>query len=678
MPILAATNVRVHYGTDVILDGVSLSVEPGERIGIVGRNGGGKTTLLKAIVGAIKPDGGEISIQKGKRIGYLKQDPDLDLEETLRDSAEGAFAELHRLHGQLHRVFDEMATAQGDALDRLLKDQERLEARIESAGGYVIDHKIDATLHGLGFTDAQFAIRCEDLSGGQRARLALARLLLESPDALLLDEPTNHLDIDGCLWLESFLKDEFFGAVLMVSHDRYLLNNVVHRIIEVDFGRLIDYPGSYTAFREIRAQRRLTQQRSFDKQQTKFKQQEAYIRKYKTGQRAKEARGRQLKLDREKETAIERPMELSTLRLSLPKAPRSGDQVITARRLGTRYDNVDHRTGELVEGEAAQKILYHDLDITIGRGERWGIIGPNGAGKSTLARCLLGEQKPDVGFTKIGSNVLVGHYKQTSEGVDPELTVHRYIQREVKRNTDGLVELSEQQSRDLAGAFMFSGSEQDKEMMVLSGGEISRCRLAALIASAKNLLVLDEPTNHLDIPSAERLEEALSIDGGYTGTVILISHDRALIDAVCDHIIALDGEGNAEIVIGNYTDWRRKHTQRQREAQTRLDAEREEKRWKVKQRRAQQEAQRVKQVKQESGPASSNNMRRMLERMTVEQLEKKIEEVENRIAGADQALADPEVWRDGKKMDRLSAERHKLVEELEPLEFEWSRRAEGE
>ncbi len=675
MPILAATNITVHFGTDVILDGVTLSVEPGERVGIVGRNGGGKSTFLKAIAGEIKPDGGDVSVQKGKRVGYLKQDPDLDPEDTLRDAAEGAFAELHHLHVKLNKVFDEMATAEGGDLDKLLKDQERLESQIESAGGYAIDHKIDATLHGLGFTDAQFAIKCKDLSGGQRARLALARLLLESPDAILLDEPTNHLDIEGCLWLENFLKDEFAGAVLMVSHDRYLLDHVVDRIIEVEFARLIDYPGSYSAFREIRAQRRLTQQRSFDKQQTKFKQQEAYIRKYKTGQRAKEARGRQLKLDREKEQSIEKPLELSTLRLSLPKAPRSGDQVLTTRRLGKRYDNVDHITGELIEGEAAQKVLFHDQDITISRGERWGIIGPNGAGKSTLARCMLGEQMPDEGFTKIGSNVLVGHFKQTSEGVDPELTVYRYIQREVKRNTDGEVELSEQQARDLAGAFLFSGSEQDKEMLVLSGGEKSRCRLAALIASAKNLLVLDEPTNHLDIPSAERLEETLSIEGGYTGTVILISHDRALIDSVCDHVIALDGEGNAEIVIGNYTDWRQKHTLKLRAAQEQLEAEREEERRKEKQRRAQIEAQKAKEAK----PAkSTNNKQRMLERLSMEQLEQKIEQIEQGIAQADAQMNDPDVWRDAKKMDRISADRQKLTEELEPLEFEWSRRAEGE
>jgi ATP-binding cassette subfamily F protein 3 len=674
MPILAATNLRVHYGPDIILDGVSLSVEPGERIGIVGRNGGGKSTLLRSIAGELKPDGGEIVIQKGKRIGYLKQDPVLDPEETLRDAAEGAFAELHRLHVKLHGVFDEMATAPGDALDRLMKDQERIEAQIESSGGYAIDHKIDATLHGLGFTDSQFAIRCKDLSGGQRARLALARLLLEAPDAILLDEPTNHLDIEGCLWLESFLKEEFAGAVLMVSHDRYLLDNVVHRIIEVEFGRLIDYPGSYSAFREIRAQRRLTQQRTFDRQQTEFKRQEAYIRKYKTGQRAKEAKGRQSKLDREKEQAIERPMELSTLRLALPKAPRSGDQVITARRLGKRYDNVDHRTGERIEGDGSQKVLFHDLDATISRGERWGIIGPNGAGKTTLARCLLGVQKADEGFSKIGSSVLIGHYTQSSDAVDPDLTVYRYIQREVKKNTDGAVELSEQQARDLAGAFLFSGSEQDKEMLVLSGGEKSRCRLAALIASAKNLLVLDEPTNHLDIPSAERLEEALSIDGGYAGTVILISHDRALIDAVCDHVIALDGEGNAETALGNYTDWRQKHSTRQREAQVELEAEREEDRRKEKQRRAQQETARAKQPK----PVSTNNQQRMLERLSMAQLEAKIEEAENRIADADRKLSDPGVWRDGKQMDRLSAERQQCVEELEPLEFEWSRRAEGE
>jgi len=673
MPILAATNLRVQYGTDVVLDGVSLSVEPGERIGVVGRNGGGKSTLLRALAGALKPDGGDVNLQKGRRVGYLKQDPDLEPDETLRDAAEGAFAELHRLHVKLHDVFDAMAHAAGDELDRLLKEQERLESRIESEGGYAIDHKIDATLHGLGFTDSQFAIKCKDLSGGQRARLALARLLLESPDALLLDEPTNHLDIDGRLWLESFLKDEYTGSVVMVSHDRYLLDNVVDRIVEVEFARLIDYPGSYTAFRETRAQRRLTQQRAFEKQQTEFKRQEEYIRKYKTGQRAKEARGRQLKLERQKQGALEKPMELSAMRLTLPKAPRSGDQVVTARGLGKRYENIDHRTGHRIEGERSDKVLFHDLDITISRAERWGIIGPNGAGKTTLARCLLGEQKADEGFAKIGSNVHVGHFKQTSEGLDPDLTVHRAIQKEVKRNTDNEVELSEQQSRDLAGAFLFPGDEQEKEVRVLSGGEKSRVRLAALIASAKNLLVLDEPTNHLDIPSAERLEEALSIEGGFDGAVLLISHDRALIDAVCDHVIALDGDGGAEIVIGNYSDWRSRHNARQREAQSAHDARRDEERSKGKQRRAQDEARRAK----SAPPPTSNNRQRLLERMSVEQLETKIEEIQSRIAEADAQMTDPDTWRDGPKMETITTERQRLTEELEPLEFEWSRRAEG-
>ncbi|HRJ50250.1 MAG TPA: ATP-binding cassette domain-containing protein, partial [Phycisphaerales bacterium] len=253
MSVLAATNIRVIFGSRVILDGASLSIEPGERLGVVGRNGAGKSTLLKVMAGMIVPDEGSVSIQRGSRAGYLHQDPVLLMDDTLREAAERAFEALHDLHEEQHRLFDQMALVTGEDLDRLLKKQEDVERRIDAMGGYAIDHRIDQVLHGLGFTDAQFSIKVSGLSGGQRGRLALARLLLEEPDVLLLDEPTNHLDIDGRLWLEDFLRNHFKGAVVVISHDRYLLDNVVDRIIETEQCRLIDYPGNYAAFIELRA-----------------------------------------------------------------------------------------------------------------------------------------------------------------------------------------------------------------------------------------------------------------------------------------------------------------------------------------------------------------------------------------------------------------------------------------
>ncbi|MCA9282697.1 MAG: ATP-binding cassette domain-containing protein [Phycisphaeraceae bacterium] len=683
MPLLAATNLKHAFGTDIILDGVSLSIESGERVGLVGRNGQGKSTLMKALTGLLKPDSGEVVVQRGCRAGYLHQDPNLNREETLRDAAEGAFAELHSLHQQLHAVYDQMAEASDAQLDKLLRKQEELERKIEAAGGYAIDHKIDETLHGLGFTDAQFSIKVKDLSGGQKGRLALAKLLLESPDILLLDEPTNHLDIAGRLWLEDFLKNDFRGAVLLVSHDRRLLDNVVTRIVEVEQGRLIDYPGNYAKFRELRAERREVQLRAWESQQTKWRQEQAFIDKYRAGQRAKQAKGRESRLQRARtDDALERPVELSNLDFEFPRAERSGEIVAVARGLSKSYPNDDGTT----------KVLFNDLDITIARGERWGIIGPNGAGKSTLVRCVLGETKPDAGTVRLGSNVVVGHYKQTHEGLDHSLNVFRYLQKVIIEENPGQM-LSEQQARNLAGAFLFSGSEQEKELGVLSGGERSRAVLAGLLASAKNVLVLDEPTNHLDISSSERLEEALALPkkadsfesgdenkrtSAFDGTLILISHDRALIDACCNHLLVLDGNGNAEVFLGNYTQWHDRELERARERKRAEDSAKS--RQAADERAAKEQAEREAQQRQKPKPnksnAASGGSGSELERMNTSQLEKRIEQIENRIAEIDKSMADPDVWADARKCAKLGDERTRLVRELEPLEFEWMRRAE--
>ncbi len=652
MSLVAVNNVQFSYNDTIILDGCTFALEAGERIGIVGRNGTGKSTLLRLITGHGKPDQGTVEIQRNVRVGYLTQDPDLDPEDTLRDAAEGAFEQLHQLHGELHRVFDDMAEADEAALARLMRRQEQLEREIEAAGGYAIDHRIDSVLHGLGFTDAQFPIKVRDLSGGQKGRLALARLLLEEPDVLLLDEPTNHLDIDGRLWLEEFLVSQFRGAVVMISHDRYMLDRVVSRIVEVEQGRLIEYPGNYDKFRELRAERRLTMQRAWEKEQTKFKQEEAFIRKYRAGQRAKQARGRESRLERAKQSSsLERPMELASLKLELPRAERSGDLVVVTRGLSKSYTNDD----------GSRKRLFHDVDVSIERGERWGIIGPNGAGKTTLVSCLLGEMEADAGKINLGSRLSVGYFRQTQVHVDMEQPVYRFLQNVIRKENEG-VTLSEQQSRNLAGAFLFSGEDQEKDLSVLSGGERARAMLAALIASSKNLLVLDEPTNHLDIPSAERLEEAFSMDGGYDGTLILISHDRALIDATCDHLLVLDGKGGCEVFLGNYTQWHERELKRAREAVSSTPKREKEK-------APPPPTPEVKKTKKQKrrGPYSSLRM---------EDLEKRIEEVEGEIARVDEAINDPDTWTDPLKSAKLTEKREELAAKLAPLEEEWVERLE--
>ena len=478
MPVLSATNITHSFGDHTILQGVSISVEPGERVGVVGRNGCGKSTLLKILAGIFTAESGTVVAQRGTLVGYLHQDPDLRERDTLKQAAMRAFDRLHALQDELEDVFKRMGDSSGDELEKLLREQERIERAIDASGGYAVEHLVDQVLHGLGFTDAQFDILVKDLSGGQRARVALARLLLEQPGVLLLDEPTNHLDVQG---REGFLRDSYRGAVILISHDRYMLDRVVDRIVEVEQMRLVEYPGNYAAFRKQRVERRITQLRAYEKQQTMFKREEAFIRQFRAGQRAKQAKGRESRLDRAKEDAIERPIELSELRLNLPKAERAGDIIIAAREVSKSYPNEDGTT----------KVLFDRLSLQIERGERWGIIGPNGAGKSTLVRCLLGEQELDSGTVKLGAKLAVGHFTQTHGDLDPEKTVYRHIQDTIRKETDEKVMMPEQDARNLAGAFLFSGKDQERPLGVMSGGERARAVLAALLASAKNLLVLD-------------------------------------------------------------------------------------------------------------------------------------------------------------------------------------------
>jgi ATP-binding cassette subfamily F protein 3 len=672
MPLISSTNIAHTYGHRQILDGVSLNLEPGERIGIVGRNGCGKSTFLKILAGIIKPDDGEVSLQRGMTAGYLHQDHKLDPEDTLRGAAEAAFEKLHDLHKQLDDVFHKMETAQGDELDKLMKKQSTLEAEMEQAGGYAVDHKIDEVLHGLGFTDAQFSIPVRGLSGGQKGRVALAKLLLQAPDVLLLDEPTNHLDIEGRLWLEHYLVDEFKGAVLIISHDRYLLDNVVDSIVEIERGRLIEYPGNYADFREIRSQRRLTQLRAFENQQDTFRKEKAFILKYKAGQRARQARGRQSKLTRAiEQTSLERPVEMEAFKLNLPRAERSGDIVISARGISKQYKAED----------GSMKTLFKNLDLQISRGERWGILGPNGAGKTTLVRVLLGEIAPDEGKVQIGSRVTVGHFKQTHEHIDGAKQVYRYIQDIIKKEVVG-VQYSEQEARDLAGAFLISGSDQDREMGSLSGGERARAVLAGLLASAKNLLVLDEPTNHLDIPSAERLEMALTPGeterDGYNGSMILISHDRALLDSTCDHMIILDGQGNAKVFHGGYTEWKEKDDAEKSAEAKEAAAEKERRdRDASRARKAEEEKKQAERERAAQRAKANPDLAKLADKigkMKTDQIEKRIAEIEAQIAKIDKELNSGDHWHDNAKMNKLGADRKKLADELEPLEMEYFNR----
>lgn len=661
MPLLALANVSHSYGTHLVLDGATESIEPGEKVGLVGRNGQGKTTLMKVMMGELNPDSGTVNLQRGARVGYLSQDPSLDPEETLRDAAEGAFEQLHELHRQQHMVYDQLATAQGDELKRLMRKQAELDGAIEAAGGYAIDHKIDAMLHGLGFSEEQFPIKVRNLSGGQKGRLGLAKLLLQQPDLLLLDEPTNHLDIVGRQWLENFLAEEYPGAVIVVSHDRWLLDRVVDRIIEVERGMIRDYPGNYHKYLELRRERQLTEARVFEKQQDKIRSEEEFIRRYRAGQRAKQAQGRLARLDRfKRDELVDRPIGLDVMNLALPKAPPCGDQVLSADGISKRY---------------GEKVLFDDLSVSIMRGDRIGLIGPNGAGKTTLARCLLGELEPDQGRVRGGSRLSVGYYRQLHDHLDQSLRVWEYL-RSVIVSLDGQAKASEQQARDLAGAFLFSGNDQEKPLSLLSGGERSRVVLAGLVAGAHNVLVLDEPTNHLDIPSAERLEQVLADDEtGFGGTLLLISHDRALLEATCDKLLVFDGQGKVTEFLGTYSEWDRKQRERANE-EARREVERRAAKGKASSAKPQAAA---RGAAVSAAPVKTATDKRLaaLAKMTLEQVEKAIEQAQAKIKAIDAQLLDPQVYRDHAKMTKLQEQRGAVAGELEPLEFEWARRAEG-
>ncbi len=659
MAVVTAANVVLAFGDRHVLDGANLTLAPGEHVGMVGRNGCGKSTLMKLIagLGGLKPQAGQIQVARGATVGYLHQDPDLDADRTLRQEAGRAFDHLNALHAKLDGLTHDMAEASGDALERLLKQYEQVEHEVEAAGGYAVDHKIEATLHGVGLGDETFDVPVSGLSGGQRGRLALAKLLLSEPDVLLLDEPTNHLDIAGRQWLEEYLTG-YGGAVIVISHDRWLLNRAVTKIYEIEEGRVYEYPGNYDQYRELRAERRAALLRQYEKQQEKVKREQAYIDRYRAGQRSRQAKGREKRLDRfRRDDMMDRPIEQGDVAIRMRPVPRCSEQVITAEHVRKAYDGVT---------------LFNDVTITIKRGDRIGVIGPNGAGKSTLVRCLIGEQAADGGTSRIGSGVELGHYRQTHEHMNLDATVVEYLQRFVPNET-------EQEARDLAGAFLFSGLDQDKPLGVLSGGERSRAALAGLVVAGHNVLVLDEPTNHLDIPSAERLEDALrhftrdtkgygqnALQGG--GTLILITHDRMLLDDLVDQLIVLDGLGGAKHFLGTYSDYIESLRAAVRQDTTPKPQPKP---------RNKSSKKKGKTTKTESTPgARAKRKQTALSLVKQEDLEARIEKIEGQIEQVDAQLADPDTYRDPEKAKKLQLKREELAADLEPLEEEWMARAE--
>jgi ATP-binding cassette subfamily F protein 3 len=516
MSILTASDLAKSYGAQDVFWDVSLQIGRGDKVALIGPNGHGKSTLLRLLAGLDTPTAGRVHQARGLRIGWLPQHPDLPGERSLYEEMLTVFADLQAQQAELRELERAMAdpARREDALARYGQAQ----TRFEMAGGYTYESRIRRVLGGLGFREEEHQFPISRLSGGQKTRALLARLLLEGPDLLLLDEPTNYLDLSALEWLEGYLI-EWPGSLVVVAHDRYFLDKVVSRVWELAFGRLEEYPGNYSRYVELRSERMARRLTEYQAQQEHIQKTEEFIRRYKAGQRHKEARGRQKRLDRLER--LERPRELQTMRLSMPVAPRSGDLVLTTSELvvGHHTDDGDLR-------------LFSCPDLNLRRGERAALIGPNASGKTTFIRIILGQLPPLAGEVRLGASLRIGYLAQAvgANGLDSK----RAILDEIL----DVENLPLEKARGFLGRFLFSGDEVFKPIGDLSGGERMRVALAKLTLTKPNFLVLDEPTTHLDIASQEVLQEVLS---EFDGTILFVSHDRYLIEALATQVWAIEG-----------------------------------------------------------------------------------------------------------------------------------------
>jgi ATP-binding cassette subfamily F protein 3 len=537
MPIVNVVDVEKSYGSDLVFSGVNFQIQEQDRIGLIGPNGEGKSTLLNLLAGREEPDKGSIAIARSLRIGYLTQIVDFQPENTLREEMLAVFDQVRAWEHELEDLARAMseAASRGRETEReaLMQQYAELQQRFEHAGGYTYDYKVSQVLDGLGFTREQQASPVRHLSGGQQTRAALGKLLLQEPDLLLLDEPTNHLDLAALEWLESYLAG-WKGAMVVVAHDRYFLDKVVSRIIELAFGRIEEYPGNYSQYLRLREERMERRMREYEAQQAHIAHTEEFIRRYKAGQRSREARGRQKLLDRLER--VERPREFQSMQFEFNSVVDSGQVVLSTQNLVVGYPA--SRAG------SEDNVLMHVADLEVLRGDRIGLIGPNGSGKTTLLRTITGRQAPLAGHVYPGHNVRIGYYSQTHEGLNLERTVIDEI-RQVST-------LSEDGARSFLGRFLFSGDDVFKPIGALSGGERSRVALAKLTLQGSNFLVMDEPTNHLVLQSRQFLEEVL---GDFEGTLLVVSHDRYFIDRLATKVWAVE-DGVLIPYLGNYTEYR--------------------------------------------------------------------------------------------------------------------------
>lgn len=635
--ILACQNIEKSFDGVTILQDASFHIEEREKAALVGINGAGKSTLFRIIVGELSPDNGQVILAKGKTLGYLAQHQEMENELTIYDCLLQVKQHILDMEIRMREMEAEMKHTTGEALTKLMDSYSRLTHEFEMENGYAYKSELTGVLKGLGFQEEDFQKQVSTLSGGQKTRVALGRLLLSKPDIILLDEPTNHLDMDSIAWLETYLLN-YPGAVFIVSHDRYFLDKVATKIVEIDNGKVSTFAGNYSAYSEKKALLRKAAYQAYLNQQQEIKHQEEVIAKLKSFNREKSIRraeSREKMLD--KMEVLEKPVEIdSSMKITLKPRITSGNDVLTVEGLGKSFPPLT---------------LFEDLNFSVKRGERVAIIGNNGTGKTTILKILNEIVPPDTGCFHLGSKVHIGYYDQEHHVLHNEKTIFEEI-------SDDFPKLTNTEIRNLLAAFLFTGDDVFKPIQALSGGEKGRVSLAKLMLSEANFLILDEPTNHLDITSKEILEEALS---NYEGTVLYVSHDRYFINKTATRILDLT---NQKLVnyIGNYDYYLEK-----KEELTQIYAP-----------DIQEEAVETKTsaVKLDWKQQKEEQARLRKKENDLKKTEAMIEELETRDSEIDEEMANPEVATNVAECVRLSKEKAEIAEKLEKLYEKWEELAE--
>lgn len=628
--ILSCQNISKAFGEEQILNNASFFIEDREKAAIVGINGAGKSTLLKIIMGQLSPDEGQVVSAKGKTIGYLAQHQDVNSEHTIYEELLTVKQDILNLEQQIRQLEEKMNHTQGEALENLLNTYTKLNHDFEAANGYAYKSELTGVLKGLGFTEEDYSRPVNTLSGGQKTRVSLGKLLLTKPDILLLDEPTNHLDMESIAWLETFLLN-YNGAVVVVAHDRYFLNKIVTKIIEVDQGKVSTFSGNYSDYAQKKAMLRIAAYNAYVNQQREVKHQEEVIAKLRSFNREKSikrAESREKML--QKMDFVEKPVEINTqMKLMLEPDCISGNDVLSVSELSKSFPPLT---------------LFEGISFEIKRSERVALIGNNGTGKTTILKIITGLLEADRGTIKTGANVHIGYYDQEHHVLHPEKTIFQEI-------SDDYPDLNNTRIRNVLAAFLFTGDDVFKLIGDLSGGERGRVSLAKLMLSEANFLILDEPTNHLDMDSKEILENALN---SYSGTVLYVSHDRYFINQTATRIIDLNQKQLVNY-IGNYDYYLEKRellspaavscasTVSQTISEGKTD-------WK--------------QQKEEQ----ANKRKRENE---LKKTEEEISSIEEKINSIDEQMASPEVCTDVAKCIKLQKEKDTLSEQLEVLYEKW-------